>query len=289
MLCALVAAASLPALATAGAAPAPPAGRKPQRVMTMMVCADQYAMLMLPPSRISSITYVSREGSLTPALDAEAARLPVNHGLAEEVLAQKPDLIVAGTFTTPATRRLVKEMHIPLIELDAAYSFADIRRQTRMLGEAFGEPARAEALIARMDAALEALRRTAPRRKIVAVAWSAGGRVPAKRSVFNSILEAAGGINAAAGADVFVRQLDLEQLLSVRPQPDGLLNAVSGGREAGAQAELVAHPVLDHAYKGRRATYPTGAYRCGSPLAADEAAALRKDLLAVMAKPRRAR
>ena len=81
------------ATATATAAPAPAAA--PQRVLSLNLCTDQLLMALLPPQRIASITWLSRtEGD--PALLDIARQLPVNHGSPEEVLAARPDLVLAG-------------------------------------------------------------------------------------------------------------------------------------------------------------------------------------------------
>ena len=83
------------------------AAAKPVHVMSMNQCTDQLVLALLPPERIASVTWLSRDpdGSL---MFREAARVDINHGMSEEVLRQKPDLVIAGAFTTPATRGLLK-------------------------------------------------------------------------------------------------------------------------------------------------------------------------------------
>ena len=126
------------ALAAVVAAPAGSTmARKPMRVMSINQCADQILLAILPPSRIASVTWLSRApgGSL---MAAAAARVAVNHGQAEEVARARPDLIIAGAYTTPATRGLLKRLHYPLIEIGATESFDDIRRETRAISAAVG-------------------------------------------------------------------------------------------------------------------------------------------------------
>lgn len=271
----------LAALAAPGAAPAPPP--RPMRVMSINLCSDQLAMLLLPPQRIASLTYLSRRASVTPALEAQAGATAVNHGLAEEVLAQKPDLIVGSRYTSPATRRVARLLGIPLVELDPANGFDDVRAQLRQLGQAFGDSRRAEAWIARMDAGLAELARTAPARPITAVGWDAAGRVPGERSLFDAVLRAAGGRNLAARPGAQERSLDLESLLRLQPRPQLLLYGTSRRITAGERANLQAHPALVRAFKSRRLAYPQNATACGTPYAVDAAAQLRRDMLAALA------
>lgn len=281
------AAGALAALLASGAASAasPASKDRPLRVMSVNQCADQLVMLLLPPERIASITYLGGRSAVTPALAAKARGLKTNHGLSEEALAERPDLIVAGLYTTPTLRKLAKRVGVPVIELGAAEDFDAIRIQTLQLGEAFGEMAKARALVARMDATLAELKRTAPPGRIVAIGWNGGGRVVGRRTLFDAILTAAGGYNPAADQGRFERTLDLEQLLALRPQPDILLygSGEPGGLSAPTDAQ---HPVLVRAYGPRRLAYVQDAYQCGTPYAADEAVALRRAMLAAMRLPK---
>src|SRR5205085_2774105 len=72
--------------------------------------------------------------------------LAVNHGTPEDIINLKPDLIVAGDFSTPMTRRMARKVGARLVELKRATSFADVRASLRKLGAEVGEPARAAAL-----------------------------------------------------------------------------------------------------------------------------------------------
>ena len=263
--------------ATAGV-PAP----APMRVMSLNQCTDQLVLMLLPLRNISSVTYLAEGGAVTPAIRDKARLAPINHGLAEEVLAEKPDLIISGRYTTPATRMLAKQVGIPLIEVDPADSFADIRRITRQVAAAVGKQDRAEDLIARMDATLDELKRTAPKRRLAAVGWNGSGRVPGKHSLFNEILNAAGGTNVAARPGVFQASFDLEQLLALKPQPDLLLYGESALSKPSLQAGLVQHRVLRKAYGARRIAYPEGPYTCGVPQSADAARELRAEMMAAM-------
>ena len=182
------------ALGLAGATSAAPA--KPQRVMSLNLCTDKLVLQLLPPERIASVTYLSR-GQDTGWPAADVSRVAVNYGTSEEVLAQHPDLVIAGTTSTLATRALLRKVGIALLELPAAESFDDIRKLTRTIGHAVGEEKKTESLLRRMDATLAELRQTAPSRPITVVAWDGGGNVPGPATLFDAILTAAGAVNVA--------------------------------------------------------------------------------------------
>lgn len=149
----------------------------PGRIMSLKICTDELLMDLAPPSRIASVTFLSRE-SAALKLWPEAARIPVNHNSAEEVLATRPDLILTDSFTSPQMRRVLARSGARVVEVPPAENFDQIRAVTRLVGDAVGMRPRAEALIARMDATLRDLAATRPARNIRVMGWGGGGFVP---------------------------------------------------------------------------------------------------------------
>src|SRR6185312_17196756 len=115
----------------------------PHRIMSLKICTDELLMDLAPPSRIASVTFLSRE-SAALKLWPEAARIPVNHNSLEEVLATRPDLILTDNFTSPQMRALLAKSGARVVEVPPAETFAEIRAVTRLVGQAVGEPGRAE-------------------------------------------------------------------------------------------------------------------------------------------------
>lgn len=269
---------TLPALAgCAGASPLPEkVAAKPVRVMSMNQCVDQIVLALLPPERIASVTWLARDpdGSL---MHRAAARVGVNHGLAEEVVRQQPDLIVAGTYTTPATRSLLKRLGYPMIEVDNADSFDDIRRITRQVAKAVGEEARGEALIARMNRQLAELARD-PGPPLRVAAWDGAGFNASEGSLYNAVLEAAGAINVAnqPPASTYGRP-DVEVLLLTAPAL--LVKGAGNGRAPGLRDNVERHPVIRQFWDGPRTlTIRQAYYVCGTPFIGDAIFRLRAEL-----------
>ena len=251
----------------------------PQRIMSINLCADALVLALVPPNRITSVTFLARQ-STDPVLAVEARAVGVNHGAAEEVLAQHPDLVIASVSAGPGVRVLTRRAGVRLIELPATNNFADVRAVTRQVGQAVGEGARAEALIAGMDATLAQLARTGPRRRIRVAQWDGGGFSEGRGTLFDAILTAAGGANVAA--DLPAAQagaLDVEQVLAARPEV--LAQGDEGSRAPSLRGMASAHPALRRLYAGRRrVTYPELPFSCGTPASAQAAKELRAALLA---------
>lgn len=256
------------------------AGAKPHHIMSLNMCTDQLLLDLVPPERIASVTFFSRERS-NSYLWPQAAHVPVNHGLAEEALAEQPDFVLAGSYTTTATRALLKKLGIPLMEVPPVNNFEEIRTVTRSVAHALGEDARGEMLIAKMDRTLRVLAATRPKRVIRVAGWSGGGSVPGKGTLFDAILTAAGGVNIAASMnDARYGSFDIEELLVARP--DLLAYGADDDATPGLRTDVDQHPLILKLYRNRRIAYPETLYSCGAPESADAARLLRAGMLKAM-------
>jgi iron complex transport system substrate-binding protein len=265
-------------LLTGQAMAAPPALDKPRRIMSLTVCTDELLMDLAPPSRIASISYLSREKAALK-LWPEARRFPVNHNSAEEIVAEKPDLVLTLVYASTELRALLEKSGIRFLEVPQAGNFDQIRSVTRMVGEAIGEQRRAEQLIARMDATLRDLAGTKPDQVIRVAGWGGGGFVPGGDTLFNAVLDAAGGKNIAAHGGYY----DVESLIAAKPDilafADDYIDSPSLRRDQND------HPLLMRLFANRRVVYPAAYSGCGTPKSAGAALKLRGQLLQAMAKP----
>lgn len=245
----------------------------PLRVMSVNQCTDQLVLALLPPERIASVSWLARDpgGSL---MTRAAARVPVNHGFAEEVLEQRPDLVIAGSFTTPALRSLLARLGYPLLEVDEPSSIDDIRRVTRRIAAAVDERARGEALIADMDRTLATLARD-PAPAVRVVAWDRSGFGAGAGSLYDALMTGAGARNL--GRDVAgMRRPDIETLLGANPT---LL--LQGSPDAASLGDDVSHHrLVRRLWAGRTLIVPQRDYACGTPMIARAAVRLRRQLRA---------
>lgn len=269
--------AALPALAGCAANPAPPSAsdhRKPMRVMSTNQCTDQLVLALLPPERIASVTSLSRDPDAS-LMYREARRVGINHGLAEEIVRQKPDLIVTSAFSAVAANGLLRRLGYPMIEVDDASSFASIRRITRQVAKAVGEEARGEALIAHMDKQLGHLARDgAPPLRVAA--WDGAGFNASKGSLYDTVLKAAGAVNVTSQSS---ERPDVEKLLLAAPTL--LVKGAGVGRKPGMHDNVERHPLVRRFWDGpRTVTIRQAYYVCGTPFAADAALTLRSELRA---------
>ncbi|MBS0334394.1 MAG: ABC transporter substrate-binding protein [Proteobacteria bacterium] len=264
----------------ARAAPPPRPARVPQRIMSLNLCTDLLLLQLAPKRRIASVSFLAHDGvqELFPGLDRG---VPTNRGSGEDLVKVRPDLVLDSELASPFIRTLAGKVGARVVAVKDAESFADIRQVVRQVGQAVGEPARAEALIARMDAELAELAAHPPPRRVRVVAWSGGSAVPGKGSLTDAIITAAGGINIAARPGASTSSFSVEELLAERP--DLLLYGGAALSKPSMLTEQASHRAVRKLYAGRRIAYADAAYACGLPQSADAARDLRRAMQAAMA------
>ena len=276
---ACAAAALAAALAAAGPA-AGPAAAAPQRVVSINLCADQYLLALADSGQIAALSAYARD----PAMSyyAEAARaFPTTGGTAEEVIRLAPDLVMAGDFTSRTTRDLLKRLGYRLLELPAAESLDDIRRQTRQAAEALGAAGKGAALLAAFERRLAAPEAEGRGDGPLALYYQRRGFATGAGTLMDAAMRAAGMRNLAGALGLrHTARLPLEAVVAGRP--DLLLLDQADPRPVDRGTELLEHPALAHAVPpARRITVPQRLIACGGPWLADAIERMRAGLAAV--------
>lgn len=193
---------------------------RPQRIVSMNLCTDELLMRVVDPWRIASITYLSQQPVNAPlGLHAIASRLKVNHGLAEEILMQDPDLILAGRFTSTTAVSLLRKLGYNIVVFDPENTLDDMRVNIRKLGEAVGEPARAEQVITDFDTRLAGLQAQIPTgEKPVFADIGVNNYIAGDNTLYTHIVNASGyrTLGQALGFEGY-RNVPLEEVLSIKP------------------------------------------------------------------------
>ncbi|WP_336512305.1 ABC transporter substrate-binding protein [Paracoccus shandongensis] len=228
---ALIAAACPAASGTRGAAP--------QRVVSMNLCSDQLAMMLAAPGQLVSVSSLARDPRLSPMADRAAAYKP-NTGRAEEIYLMRPDLVIAGTYTPPATVEMLRRLGVRVEVLPPAEDFDAIRTEITRMGALLGQPEAARDLQARFDADLAAARRRTDQGR--AAIYEANGFTSGPDTLAGSILGAAGYANIAADYGITATTA-LPMELLVMADPDRLITGARWPGQSNGEA-ILDHPAL---------------------------------------------
>ena len=243
---------------------ASPAFAKPQRVVSLNLCADELALRLADPGVVKSVTWLSQD-SRSANMAAMAAALPANDGHAEEALAYDPDLVLVGPFADPASIALLKEVGAPVVEVGAPQTLDGVRRQIRDLAATLGEPRRGEALIADMEARLASVAVDPSQPRLKAVVLRPNGFTVGPGSLVDEILTRAGLDNLAARLDIAADQQVPLEVVALLGADVLILDRDKQSAPSLADAALD-HPAI--AALARRMTIvslPSRLWTCGGP------------------------
>jgi iron complex transport system substrate-binding protein len=168
------------------------------RVASINLCTDQLLLALADPEQIVGLSPYARDPARSWAA-GRAAGHRILSGTAEDVLALKPDWVLAGRYTKRATRELLKAEGIPTLEFDAVRSLDEAKAQITCVGNLLSHPDRAQSLNAALDAAVERARAAARRTPATVLALQRRGWASGADSLVTSLLTTVGLTNAARG------------------------------------------------------------------------------------------
>lgn len=223
----------------AGWRPASP----PQRIVAGSILATEVLLEIAPRERLAAVHELAADPRYSLVVDAVVG-LPRVGAEPEQLLAARPDLVIVDAFTRAETLALLRQAGVPVVRTADAADFAGIAANVRTIGRVCHLETAAEDVVARMDAALAALRADA--------AACAGWRVCSldgalhsygRGSLFDAVVQAAGAQNLAGehGVGAF-RRVDAESVLAWRP--DAIVVAAPADPTLRAGDWLRQHPAL---------------------------------------------
>jgi iron complex transport system substrate-binding protein len=244
------------------------------RVASINLCADQHLLALADPEQILTVSWLAADPEES-LLASEAQRHTLNYGTAEELLKLEPDIVLAGTYTSPFTRAMLRRLGHRVVELEPEASLADIERNVRLVAELVGQVARGEQLVATLREHVRAIEANRPRRNLAAVIVRPGGFTVGAESLANELLTLAGFTNVAAerGLDRW-GSLSMEAL--VRSAPELIVFTGYRSTQPSLANAVLEHPALRRLGAERTVTVPSALWSCGLPRSLESAALLQR-------------
>jgi len=272
VLAALIGAAALAQPAPDGT-PAFGARGKPSRIVSLNLCLDQLVLLLADAERIASVTWLAAD-PLSSVVAERARRVSRNRGFAEEILPLRPDLVLAGEYTTPFTVQMLRRTGFNVDVLPMPANIDGLREQVRVVGDLVRERERADAMVADMDVRLAAAAAPPGARAPRTAVFQPGGFTAGPGSYEHELLRAAGLANVASERGIrLYGYLSLEDLLVTRPDLIVSPGYAPGRPSIGEQ--VIAHPALRKAgFAQRVVEVPSNLWNCPGPMNAEAVAIL---------------
>jgi iron complex transport system substrate-binding protein len=246
----------------AALAPAHTGTPAPTRVVSLNPCVDTILIEIAAREQIAALSFRSRDPGQSVIVDI-AKTYPITYETAEEVVVLRPDLILATKHSALATRNALKRVGLRVVMLDVPESIESSFAQIRKVADAIGRAQQGEALIVRLQAAIDGARGDS---HMTAIIFQPTGLTPGKGTLISELMGVVGFENVAERYGIKRWGIvGLEQLIA---NPPAVL--LSGDVEPGAPTraeQLVQHPALRHMQgQMRRATFPARQLYCGGPV-----------------------
>jgi iron complex transport system substrate-binding protein len=242
-------------------------------VVSLNQCLDAVLLQVADRSQIAALTYRSRDPEVSIVAD-QARSFPFTRETAEEVVALRPDLVIAGRRSALQTRLTLKRLGIRVEEFSVPESVAASLAQVRRIAGLVGQAGRGEALIARIQAALA---RAAPPKgspTLPAIIYQSRGLVAGRDTLVSEMMARCGLENVAARYGLRKwGSVPLERLVADPPQVL-LVGEPPPGTPSWAD-RIVLHPVLSRLEpRMHRVPFPPRLLYCGGPTLIESAAVL---------------
>jgi iron complex transport system substrate-binding protein len=245
----------------------------PMRIVSLNMCVDSIVVELVSHDRIAALSHYARDPQRSTI--AETARhLPITYETAEEVVALRPDLVLTSRHSAIATRNALKRVGIRFELFDVPDSVEESLAQIRQVARLLGAQREGEAMVARIQAELDAARPSPDEPPLTAAIYQPGGLSAGANTVVGELMELTGLTNIAAryGVEQY-RPLPLEVLVS--SPPDVLLVGETSPGSPMQAEKIVRHRAL-RALESQmtQAVFPARLLYCAGPTMVPAAAAL---------------
>lgn len=265
--------AALIGLTFAGSASSDHSGRNvsattgiPRRIVSMNPCVDAVLVEIAGDHQIAAISHYSHDPRATSLPLAQAQKYPAVYDEAEDIIAARPDLVIAGPHVARPTLAALTRIGIPVMEVPVPQSVAENEAQITQIAARIGRRAAGAALNRRIEHALDVAVRH-DNRRIPALIWQSSGLVPGRGTLVDDLLNRTGFHNISTDMGLAQwDQISLEALLAHPPTVlfTGIANMEVGQSDAN---RMLTHPALRMAAAHMHvADYPSSLLHCGGPV-----------------------
>jgi iron complex transport system substrate-binding protein len=248
------------------------AAERPQRVVSINLCADQLLLLLAEADQVASVSHLAIE-PLSSYVAEQAQAFPLNNARAEELIALRPDLVLATAHDNPRLLTTLETLGYRVERLALGYKLEQIVDNIRRVAALLQQSEKGEALIRTMRTRLGV---TGDGPRPGALFYQPRGYTSGRETLQDEALRLAGWRNLAAEQGIKgYAQVDLERLL--RWQPQRIFTSTYDGSGDSLAERQLAHPVLVRLLAGRPLEpIPYKYWICPGPMLAEAVDALRR-------------
>ncbi len=259
-------------VACAPAAPSRSPDAAHPTIVSLNPCLDAILVEVAPPEQVLALSHYSRDPGSSSIPSRVAARYGFTGGSAEEVIAARPDLVMASIYLPQPTKAALERAGLRVATFGSPTAVAESLAQVREVAALAGRETEGAALARRIAAPA-----TPVSDPIDTLLWQPGEIVAGEATLIAELLREEGFDSHAARRGL--GQADRVSLETVLADPPRLL--LIAGDAAGQR-----HPVLARGLaRAHVAAFDPSLIYCGGPTIPKARARLREIRAAVEAQP----
>ncbi len=211
------------------------------KIISINPCTDAILLEIADAEQIGAISHYSHDKNASSVDMKQAQKFAAVGQSAEEIIALKPSLVLAGGHLSASTLEALHKLDIPVLQSPVANSIAESKAQISNIAAAINQGARGKALNSKIDLALES---SMPNHNITkdemieAIVWQRGGLVPGENTLIDELLAHTGFTNVAHHYGL--SQWDIIGLERLSATPPSII--LRGGNGAD---RILQHPILN--------------------------------------------
>lgn len=222
--------------------------QKPERIITASIGHDEMTVALVPLERLVAVGAVSKDATFSNVAEMLADKPEISRD-PETIIAMDPDVIVTSPFFPAEGVEALQRVGIATLQTALQHDAQARLNDILLLGYIYGEEARAIEFAKEVQERHETLQAVtaakAPKPSVLVITrysdqiWAAG-----QGSTEGSVIEAAGGVNAAAVAGIEYNQtISLESVIVMAPDTIVIAQPLAYGAEEFLQ-DLLAEETL---------------------------------------------
>lgn len=252
---------------------------KPMRIVSMNPCVDSILREVAAPEQIAAISHYSHDPRAASVPQSWARLYPAVPDRAEDVVAMRPDLVIASVYVSSQTVTALQRLGIQLMKVGVPSDVAQSTAQVEAVARLIGREEQGRALVARINTAVDQASLPVGKAAPSALVWQEAGLILGAGTLTDDMLVKTGfeSASAARGIEQW-GVLSLEDILFRPPAIIMTSKSDMASRATGhASNKTLSHPVLRKVKDDQLmlADLPASMLHCGGPSIIDATERLR--------------
>ncbi len=211
----------------------------PYRIASTTEGTDEILAGLVPKKRIVMVTTYASQPAYSNISSYVKGIPAIGQVNAEQVLAVKPNIVLMASYNTPAIVQQIEQTGVPVFEFTNFNSIHDIENNIDVVGRLVGIPAKATHMVTAMKKQLQVIHQaTAKLKKLTVLDYSTSGYTAGRNTTVDSVITAAGGINAAKAINGWKLLTD-EEIVKMNPQV-----IIDANNDPGFVKKIMSDPAL---------------------------------------------